>query len=98
MFGATRHLLLTIGACCALCTMLESTPASAASLGPADLAWIDKCVADRKLEQLDPAQAPQILRVHAEEIVDDNEPFTVSELQYSYPPAHVMCSDEAGLR
>jgi hypothetical protein len=33
-----------------------------------------------------------------QEIVEDNEPFTVAELEHSYPPAHEMCSDEAGLR
>jgi len=29
--------------------------------------------------------------------VEDNEPFSVSELEHSYPPAHVMCQGEAGL-
>jgi hypothetical protein len=30
-------------------------------------------------------------------IVEDNEPFTPIELERSYPPAHVMCMEEAGL-
>ena len=97
MLRAISHLLLMIGVCCALCAVLAAAPATAAKLSPADLAWIDKCVADRKLEQLDPVKLRKYC-VCMQEIVDDNEPFTVSELEHSYPPAHVMCSDEAGLR
>jgi hypothetical protein len=70
--------------------------AAAADLSAEDIAWIDTCIADRKIEQLDPVK----LRKYCEcmqQIVDDNEPFTVSELEHSYPPADVMCHDAAGL-
>jgi hypothetical protein len=43
---------------------------------------------------------PVTLRKYCEcmqQIVDDNEPFTVSELERSYPPAHAMCHGESGL-
>ena len=52
--------------------------------GAADLAWIDKCVADRKPEQLDPTA----LRKYCgcmQQIVEDNEPFTVAELEHLIP-------------
>jgi len=32
-----------------------------------------------------------------QQIVEENEPFTVTELGLSYPPAHVMCKEEAGM-
>ncbi len=83
-------------ALCLLGALVATAPVAAAELSAADLAWIDKCVADRKIEQLDPVK----LRKYCEcmqEIVDDNEPFTVSELEHSYPPAHAMCHDESGL-
>jgi hypothetical protein len=81
---------------CLLGALVVTAPGVAAELSAADLAWIDKCIADRKIEQLDPVK----LRKYCEcmhEIVDDNEPFTLSELEHSYPPAHVMCHDESGL-
>jgi hypothetical protein len=85
-----------MAAFCLLGALRAIAPAAAAELSAADLAWIDKCIADRKIENLDPVK----LRKYCEcmqQIVDDNEPFTVSELEHSYPPAHAMCHDEAGL-
>ena len=79
---------------CLLSVMVLAEPA-AAGLGAADLAWIDSCVADRKLEQLDPVKLRKYCAC-MQEIVEDNEPFTVSELEHSYPPAHVACEGEAG--
>jgi hypothetical protein len=76
--------------------LLAAAPAAAAELSAADLAWIDKCIADRKIERLDPVK----LRKYCEcmqGIVEDDEPFTVSELERSYPPAHAMCHDRSGL-
>ncbi len=97
MLRATRHWLLMIGACYVLGAVFAAAPATAAKLSPADLAWIDKCIDDRKAEQLDPTALGKYCAC-MQGIVDDNEPFTVSELEHSYPPAHAMCSDEAGLR
>jgi hypothetical protein len=73
-----------------------TTPVVAAELGAADLAWIEKCVADREIEQLDPIKLRKYCAC-MQQIVEDNEPFSVSELEHSYPPAHVMCHDKAGL-
>jgi hypothetical protein len=87
---------LWIAACGLAAALLAAVPAAAAELSAADLAWIDTCIADRKLERLDPAK----LRAYCEcmqQIVEDNAPFTVNELEHSYPPAHVMCHDAAGL-
>ena len=85
-----------IAACGLVGALIAAVPAAAADLSAADLAWIDTCIADRQIEQLDSVK----LRKYCEcmqEIVDDNEPFTVSELEHSYPPAHVMCHDAADL-
>jgi hypothetical protein len=85
-----------IAACGLAGALLAAVPATAAELSAADLAWIDTCIADRMIEQLNPAR----LRKYCEcmqEIVENNEPLTVSELEHSYPPAHVMCHDAAGL-
>ncbi len=59
-------------------------------------AWIAKCVSEREREQ--PARGK--LREYCacmQDIVEDNEPFTVTELERSYPPAHLMCKEKAGL-
>jgi len=70
--------------------------AIAADLRPADIAWIEKCIADRKLEELDPTPLRKYCAC-MQDIVEDNEPFTVTELERSYPPAHLMCTEKAGL-
>ena len=48
-------------------------PAIAAELSAADLAWIEKCVADRKIEQLDPVKLHKYCAC-MQQIVEDNEP------------------------
>lgn len=73
-----------------------TTPVAAAELSAADPAWIDTCIADRRIEQLDPVKLRKYCTC-MQQIVEDNEPFSVSELEHSYPPAHVMCQGEAGL-
>ena len=70
-------------------------PVAAAEFSAADLAWIEKCIADRKIEQLDPGKLGKYCAC-MQGIVEDNETFSVSELEHSYPPAHVMCQGEAG--
>jgi hypothetical protein len=66
-------------------------PAEAARLTPADKAWIDKCVADRKQSGDKPAALRKYCTcMHA--IVEDNQPFGVTELERSYPPAHESCA------
>jgi hypothetical protein len=96
MAGMSTGPKLWIAACCLVGAFLVAVPAAAAELSAADLAWIDTCIADRQLERLDPAKLRQYCEC-MQEIVEDNEPFTVNELEHSYPPAHVMCHDEAGL-
>jgi hypothetical protein len=76
--------------------VIASDAASAGAPSAADIAWIDKCIADRAIEKNDPVKLRKYC-VCMQEIVEDNEPFTVTELERSYPPAHVMCMDEAGL-
>ena len=97
MGGTSAGAAPWIAACGLAGALLAAAPVAAAEFNAADLAWIDTCIADRQLERLDPAQ----LRKYCEcmqQIVEDNEPFTVSELEHSYPPAHAMCHDVAGLR
>jgi hypothetical protein len=70
-------------------TAAATERAAAADLSAADLAWID-----RKIEQSD--EAAQILRIHAADRRRQRA-FTVSELEWSYPPAHAMCHDQSDL-
>ena len=85
-----------IAACGLAGALLAAVPVAAAELSAADLAWIDTCIADRKIEQLDPVKLRKYCAC-MQQIVENNEPFTVSELEHSYPPAHAMCHHEAGL-
>jgi hypothetical protein len=64
-----------LGVAGAFVIMLGPGPVFAEGLGAADLAWIDKCVADRKLEQLDPVAALRSYCACIQEIVEDIEPF-----------------------
>ena len=76
---------------------LASGPAFAAEPDAADRAWIETCIADREGERLD----PESLRKYCacmQEIVEDNRPFGVRELERSYPPAHEMCHATSGLK
>ena len=72
--------------------------AVAAELKPADIAWIEKCVADRMREsssgQMQPRSVESAFRKYCtcmQEIVKDNQPLDTTELERSYPPAHEMC-------
>ena len=85
-----------IAACGLVGALLAAAPIAAAELSAADLAWIATCIADRQLERLDPAKLRKYCAC-MQQIIEDNEPFTVSELEHSYPPAHAMCHDAAGL-
>ncbi len=74
----------------------------AAELGAADIAWIDKCVADRMREsssgQMQPRSVEFAFRKYCtcmQEIVDNNEPFDITKLERNYPPAHEMCSQKS---
>lgn len=90
------HYLKNLPIVCALILSL-ATPTLAAKLKPDDLAWIETCAEQRKKEGI----RPSALRKYCacmQEIVEDNRPFTVSELEHSYPPAHAMCHRKAGLR
>ena len=65
-------------------------PAVVAKELAADRAWIDKCVADRK------SNATKIVALRKycvcmQGVVENNQPFGVSELERTYPPAHLMC-------
>ena len=33
-----------------------------------------------------------------QQMVEDNQPFGITELERSYPPAHIMCRKKAGMR
>ena len=77
--------------------LAASTHASAAKLTPADRAWIDTCINDRK----NGVSNPKALRGYCacmQEIVEDNQPFGVTELERTYPPAHQACWRQAKLR
>lgn len=74
---------------------LDATGAPAAKLKPADIVWIDTCVVDRKRD----GGTVSVLRKYCacmQAIVEDNQPFGVTELERSYPPAHLMCRKQAG--
>ena len=78
-----------------LIAVFASQTACAQDLSLADRAWIDKCISDRAAEKLDPIKLRSCACM--QQIVEENEPFTVTELGLSYPPAHVMCKEEAGM-
>lgn len=73
-----------------------SSTADAAQLSAADRAWIDTCMAQRKMSK----EQSLKLRKYCtcmQQTVDDNEPFdSISALEHTYPPAHQMCWKDAG--
>lgn len=73
-----------------------SPTANAAKLTAADRAWIDTCMAQRKMSK----EQPSKLRKYCtcmQATVDNNEPFdSISALEHTYPPAHQMCWKDAG--
>ena len=71
--------------------------AHAAPLTPADRAWIEQCIAARKAG----SDKPSALRIYCrcmQEVVEDNQPFGITELERTYPPAHRQCWRKAGLK
>lgn len=81
-----------------LFAMLAAAPcAHAAKLSAADKAWIDTCVKQRK----GTAEGVAALRrycVCMHEVVEDNRPFAITELERNYPPAHRSCRRKSGRR
>ena len=79
-----------------LSTSLASSPSSAAKLTPADRAWIDTCISQRKASGEKPARLRKYCTC-MEETIDNNQPFEdVTSLERAYPPAHLMCWKDAG--
>jgi hypothetical protein len=89
----SRCLLGLVGA---LIAVTACDGASAGAPSAADIAWIEKCISDRAIERNDPVKLRKYC-VCMQGIVEDNEPFTVTELERSYPPAHAMCMEQSGL-
>jgi hypothetical protein len=72
------------------------SPCYAAKLTPADRAWIDTCISQRKASGEKPARLRKYCTC-MEETIDDNQPFEdVTSLERAYPPAHLMCWKDAG--
>lgn len=66
------------------------TGAHAAKLSAADQAWINTCITQRK----DVKETPARLRNYCicmHDVVDDNQPFDITELERTYPPIHEFC-------
>lgn len=90
-------LLLIAWSCGGLSPMLAAAPVYAAeALSPSGIAWIEICIADREEEGLDPVKLRKYCAC-MQGIVEDNEPLSVTELERSYPPAHLACKEEAGM-
>jgi hypothetical protein len=84
--------LVTLGAA------VFSLPSYAAKLAPADRAWIDTCISQRKARHEKPARLRKYCTC-MEETIDDNQPFgDVTSLERAYPPAHLMCWKDARRR
>jgi hypothetical protein len=74
------------------------SPAYSAKLTPADMRWIDTCIAIRKAEAISQSSLRKYCTC-MQEIVDDNEPFeNATALERTYPPAHRTCRRQAGIR
>ena len=82
----------------AMLLSIASSPVLAAKLTAADRAWIDTCMAQRQISK----EQPKKLRKYCtcmQGIVDDNEPFdSISALEHTFPPAHLMCWKDAWRR
>ncbi len=76
---------------------LAFSPAHAAKLSDADKAWIDKCVSDRKASKAKPGALRKYC-VCMHDVVDNNQPFEITELERTYPPVHRQCWKQAGRR
>ena len=76
---------------------LSPREAPAEKLSAADKAWIETCVAQRTERQRDTVALGKYCSC-MQQIVEDNTPFGITELERSYPPAHLMCRKAAGMR
>ena len=64
--------------------------ADAAKLSAADRAWIETCIAQRK----ETKERPDRLRNYCicmHDVVEDNKPYDISELEGAFPPVHEFC-------
>ena len=80
---------LTAAICLAL-PVITAVDGHAAKLGDADRAWIDTCVTQRKESKAKQAS----LRAYCtcmHDVVEDNQPYDITELERSFPPVHELC-------
>jgi hypothetical protein len=87
------RLLLALTVVAAIALPAQAAP----KLTAADRAWIDACVSDRKQT----GRSAKMLRAYCvcmQEVVEDNQPLGITELERSYPPAHLACRRQAGMR
>jgi hypothetical protein len=64
--------------------------AQAAKLSAADRSWIETCAALRK----DSKARQASLRAYCtcmHDVVEDNQPYGITELERSFPPVHELC-------
>jgi hypothetical protein len=92
------HSLKIAAALVAVGAAALSSPSHAAKLNPADRAWIDTCISQRRASREKPARLRKYCTC-MEETIDDNQPFAdVTSLERAYPPAHLMCWKDARRR
>lgn len=75
--------------------LLIGTPVLAASLGDADLAWIEAC-ADRLRNERGTTESKVKYCTCMHEQFDDNRDVDQTEMERLYPPLHLACQIEAG--
>jgi hypothetical protein len=87
MIRPITRFVLAIGLALPVVTAVD---AHAAKLSAADRAWIDTCITQRK----ETKERPDRLRKYCtcmHDVVDDNRPMTISDLEGTYPPVHEFC-------
>ncbi len=93
---ASNRLLILLTVALAIFIVAVSGTAFAAKLTPAERAWIDTCISQRKASN----ETSTKLRKYCacmQAIVEDNQPFeSATDLERTYPPAHQMCWKDAG--
>jgi hypothetical protein len=71
--------------------------AFAAKFTPADIAWIDKCMDQLKLENSN----RQVVRKYCicmHEVFEDNTDASQNEMEHMFPPMHRLCITRSGWR
>ena len=63
----------------------------------ADKAWIDTCIAQRKASNARPA-AMRNYCTCMHDVVENNQPFGITELERTYPPVHEGCWSKYRMR